>query len=194
MRTMTETPFQGDDELAQALRTRATWLSYMAFAVCVQRVLAAEGYEELRSFGRLSFRGGSSLGGADLEGLAPLPFGKAATLIQLKRYARTVPRRFVDELRGTMMRYQVPQGVLVTTATFSRRARLAASLYPGRPVRLIDGTELGHLMLRARIGVSEETDIDSGVSRLSLNERAFQDLEEFCERIRRAGGPAQFTS
>jgi len=185
MNHATETPpRQTETQLADLLRIRASWLGYVAFAICVQRVLAAEGYEEVRMLGRPSFTGKPLFGGADMEALSPTPLGRTASLIQLKRHARSVPRRFVAELRGTMLHYGVPHGVVVAASSFSRRAREEADRYPGRPVRLVDGAELGRLMLAARIGVAEEFDERTGMARLAFNEAAFRSLEAFAANIR----------
>ncbi len=176
-------------QLADLLRVRATWLSYVAFAVCVQRVLASQGYEEIRMLSNSATGGRKPLGGADMDALAPQPLGRVAALIQIKRHARSVPRRCVDEFRGTLVRYDVPHGVTVTTSVFSLRARESAVRHKGRTIRLVDGSELGCLMLAARLGVTEEIDIETGMTRLRFNEESFRNLEEFCKRLRHAVPP-----
>ncbi len=184
----------GDTRLFRQLRNRAAWLSYPAFAVCVQRVLSHQGYEEIRLLAKAGARSRTPREGADMDGVAPSPLGRTATLIQLKRHARSVPRRFVDELRGKMLLYEVPHGVMVTTSTFSNRASSRAMGYPGRPVRLIDGDELGRLMAEAGIGVAEDFDPRTGLRRLSVNEVAFMNLESFCARLAGAEPPYPLTA
>ncbi len=188
-RTPTCSPPATRAQLAELLRVRATYLSYTAFAVCVQRVLAAQGYEEIRMLSKSATGGRKPLGGADMDALAPQPLGRVATLIQVKRHARSVPRRCVDELRGTLVRYDVPHGVAVTTSVFSLRARESAIRHKGRTIRLVDGAELGRLMLEARLGVLEEIDIETGMTRLRFNEEAFRNLEAFSKRLRQSVPP-----
>ena len=58
-----------------------------------------------------------------------------------------MPRSFVDELRGAMLRLGASQGLLVTTGTFSASAIEAAQAAQyAAPVRLMDGPELARLL------------------------------------------------
>ena len=61
-----------------------------------------------------------------MEALARTGVTAARIILQAKQYRRPVSRRFVDELRGTLLRLDARQGLLISTSTFSSVARLAA--------------------------------------------------------------------
>jgi hypothetical protein len=86
-------------------------------------------------------KGRNRHGGMDIQ--AVVPSTGETVIIQAKQYRLPVPRCFVDELRGTMLRVGAGQGVLVTTSTFSPSAieAVQAGQYAA-PIRLVDGSEL----------------------------------------------------
>lgn len=185
-------PFLNPNEeaLASLLNLRLSWLSYHAFALCTEHILYCLGYSEVRSLGRTHLKGRTRMGGVDLTAIRESELGRSRVVIQLKRYNRVVSRRFVDELRGTMLRLDAAEGILVTTASFSGIAQAAVRDFPGRPVRLIAGKELGRLMLAFRIGVIERTDVATGKRLLEIDEEAFERLESYAKHLqpREKGG------
>jgi len=75
------------------------------------------------------------------------------TAVQLKQYREVVPRRFVDELRGAMLRQRADQGLLIATSTFSALA-VEAARDPALPaIHLIDGVRLIEMLLDHQLGV-----------------------------------------
>lgn len=178
----------GGGRLEELLLARLLRLPYLAYALCVQRVLERIGYEAVRPVGRRHFRGPHRTSAVDLAASLPGPLGSQTVLVQIKRYDQTVARRFVDELRGSMLRNGAPSGVLVTTSRFSGKAREAAAGVPGRPVRLVDGPELAGLMAALGIGVAERTDLATGRRTRELDEDAFRALERLAESLVRSHG------
>jgi len=172
-----------EPELADLLNLRASQLSFPAFAYVAKRVLEYVGIECVELKGRRFFRGRTPLGGFDMEGFEETEAGRLRVLIQLKRYHRAVDRRFIDELRGTIFRYAAPCGIIITTTSFTVPARDAAASYPGRPIRVMDGCELGRIMLEARIGVTTSIDPITGENFLTFDEAAFERLEDYCELL-----------
>jgi restriction system protein len=71
------------------------------------------------------------------------PVTGGLTVIQAKRYKNKVGPSHVRELAGTMEDKKAGRGVLVTTSTFTKDARLASKRH-GR-IELIDGPMLVHL-------------------------------------------------
>jgi restriction endonuclease Mrr len=169
--------------LQAELQARLGKLSYLSLALLTRRLLASMGYTSVRLLGRRHWRGRTEYGGADLSAQWAEP-GGAAALVQVKRYARPVSRRFVDELRGAILRQGFPQGVLVTTGEIALKARDAADSYPGRPIRLIDGAEFARLLIQAGIGVRTIPDLATGAETLGVDEDAFQLLERFSASVR----------
>lgn len=101
---------------------------------------------------RRSHKGRNSHGGFDLLTRSS-SFSPSLTLVQAKQYQRPVSRRFVDELRGAMIREGAQHGLLVTTSAFPDGARTSARENPLLPIVLIDGERLLDLMFRFSIGV-----------------------------------------
>lgn len=64
-----------------------------------------------------------------------------------------VSRRFVDELRGAMIRQGAQQGLLITISTFPSHAEECAQENALLPIRLIDGDNLLDLLFRYQLGV-----------------------------------------
>ncbi|CAM3739241.1 winged helix-turn-helix domain-containing protein [Smaragdicoccus niigatensis] len=74
--------------------------------------------------------------------------------VQAKRYAKdkSVMRPEMQAFVGALQGAQTSRGVFVTTATFSQGARAYAEGVPLR-LKLIDGVELGRLLIRYNVGV-----------------------------------------
>lgn len=178
---------QAYSDLAETLRLRMVWLPYSAFALCMERLLLKLGYAEIKASSRHSLKGPNNLSGIDLIAYFDTGIGIEPTAVQLKRYKgpRHVPSRFVSELRGTMLERGIPQGLIISTTTFSEEGKQAAASFPGRPIRLIDGLELGRLMLEYRIGVIERTNLFSGETCLVFDEDSFDFVNRFAKGIKR---------
>jgi restriction endonuclease Mrr len=161
---------QAENELRGRLRERLLGISYPAFGRCVQRLLTAMGYSGVL-VEREHFRGRNSSGGWDLEATARTGVTTAWLIAQVKQYREPVQKRYVDELRGTMLRADARHGLLITTSGFSPAARQAAAAGRIAPIRLVDGPELLNLLIRHKVGVRENA---SGT--LETNEAFFDRL------------------
>jgi inner membrane protein len=145
----------------QQLHGRLLALPYEDFEQVMQELLSRSGYSSVQMVGRKHKRGrpragaNTQVGGHDLKAYTQTDLASTLTLTQIKQYQRVVSRRFIDELRGTMIRSGATQGLLITTSTFSRVAYKAAVLSDIAPIRLIDGTELLQLMVDCRLGVQQ---------------------------------------
>lgn len=95
--------------------------------------------------------------GVDAVVFDPDPIMGGKTVIQAKRYSKTVPVAAVRELYGTMMNEGAGKGLIVTTSHFGGSAREFAK---DKPLTLIDGPQLLHLMQnsghRVRIDMTED--------------------------------------
>lgn len=134
----------------EALRERILQLGYPAYIELVKQLLERLGYEHVVPLAP------GSVGGADLA----MRYGSGVTeteiLVQAKRYAGPVHRRFVDELRGAVLRFGCGQGLVVAASGFSQAANEAARGNPVAPVRLMDGEELLDLLCVFRLGVRRD--------------------------------------
>lgn len=159
--------------LIELLRLRLARLNYLSFAFVVRRLFTEMGFTNVELLGRSADRGRTPSGGADMAASVESSLGKHRLLVQIKRHKHAIPRCSVDELRSVLLRRGVPQAIALTTGSFSRAAREAAAAYPGRPIRLIDGTELATLMALHRIGIREQANLVSGVVHWTIDEEAF---------------------
>jgi restriction endonuclease Mrr len=148
-----------------------------AFEHLMARLLEAIGYREVRVLA-------GSQGGADLCASASQGFSRPVTLVQAKQYRLPVSRRFVDELRGAMLRHHAPHGVLLTTSTFYLPAYRAAGQPGPLPVRLVDGAELLDLLVAHKLGVGV-----SGTGRPRLDRAYFERLRREHGSLPRVGRP-----
>lgn len=177
------------DSSAQKQRIREKLLDILLtlnvsqFERCIALLLHALEYEEVQimrlpSVKRRSHKGRNAHGGFDLSARSSA-FSLCLTLVQVKQYARPVSRRFVDELRGAMLRQGAQQGLLLTTSTFPGNAKVSAQENTMLPIRLINGKELAELLYRHRIGVRcKERISKSGERRLiwRLDRKFFRNL------------------
>ncbi len=144
--------------LREALCHRLSALPYPAYVRLVRELLLASGYASVRLMKSTSASGfpaahAPAPGGFDLVAAAHTDLSTHLTAIQIKRSQDPVGRRYVDELRGAMLRLGAEQGLLVTTGTFSIAAQGAAQTLGILPVRLLDGEELSSRLLERGQGV-----------------------------------------
>ncbi|GAA2441978.1 restriction endonuclease [Streptomyces macrosporus] len=88
-------------------------------------------------------------GGVDVDALDPDPIRGGKIVVQVKRYRNTVPPSAVRDLYGTVQSVGANKGVLITTSAFGPGAHAFAN---GKPLTLIQGTELVDLLHRHGLG------------------------------------------
>jgi hypothetical protein len=132
------------------LAERIQKLPFPSFQQCVFIWLGACGYTHVGSLGRFHRRGRRPFGGADFLVKAPMTGCRVA--VQVRHWRTPVQRWAVDELRGFMLRFGIPSGMIVSNSKFSPRAIQTAAEYPGRPIRLVSGAELAESMEELELG------------------------------------------
>lgn len=142
------------------LTTQLLSLSVPAYERLIAAILRATGYEDVQilrdhRIRRRSHKGRNKHGGVDLTALSRTELDSVPILVQVKQYQRPVSRRFVDELRGALLRRQARHALLITTSTFAPAARRAAREDHIGPVQLIDGRQLQQLLMRHYLGVRQ---------------------------------------
>jgi restriction system protein len=104
-------------------------------------------------------------GGVDAIALDPDPIRGGKIVIQAKRYAYTVGVSAVRDLYGTVINEGASKGILVTTSDYGPDAYEFAK---GKPLRLLSGSELLHLL--GKHGVNAH--INLGEARKNAQEKA----------------------
>lgn len=115
------------------------------------------------------------LGGSGDEGFDGVihqdALGLERIYLQAKRFSdRTVGRPDIQGFAGALQGAGANRSVFITTSKFSAEARDFATRLPARVV-LIDGAELGHLLVRYRVGVQVKHTFDV----VEVDDDAFED-------------------
>lgn len=145
---ITQMARQQRDAVKQQLLNVANHIDPYAFERLVARLLSKMGYDNIVVTKRSGDEG--------IDVLADVEVGvmRLHTAIQVKRTATNVGRPVVSQFRGDMLAQQnVDQGLMITTAGFSKGALEVARLPNTAPIILIDGSHLADLLINYRIGV-----------------------------------------
>lgn len=138
----------------RALRVKMEQLGFAEFQRCVWLWLGASGYQHMLFLGRHHRRGRRAFSGPDF--LVRIGADSSfAVAVQVRHWKSPVSRRAVDELRGYLLRYNIPAGMIVSSSLCSQAARDAASEFQGRPIRLVGVDRLTSSMLAMDLGVRD---------------------------------------
>lgn len=151
---------EGTDEPTEAELAVDDWKSLLldklmemspdSFERLCQRILRESGFQGVKVTGKSGDGGIDGHGLIKVSGLISFP-----VMFQCKRYKNSIGSQIVRDFRGAMQgRYS--KGLIMTTATFTRDARMEA-IRDGAPnIDLIDGEELVEIMKDLRLGVTVE--------------------------------------
>lgn len=144
---------EGDDE-------RSSWQDELlevvksirpdTFERLCQRLLRESGFIQVEITGRTGDGGIDGKGVVKLGGL--LSFH---VIFQSKRYKGSVGSAIVRDFRGAMLG-RADKGLIISTGTFTRDARVEAQRDGASPIDLIDGQELAHKLKQFGMGVQIE--------------------------------------
>ncbi len=121
-----------------------------AFERLCQRLLRESGFVEVRVTGRSGDGGIDGVGIVRLGGLLGFP-----VLFQCKRYKDSVSASVIRDFRGAMIG-RADRGIVLTTGTFTRDAKLEATRDGAPPIDLVDGEQLLDKLKELRLGVNVE--------------------------------------
>lgn len=122
-------------------------LSPAAFERLSQRMLRESGFIEVKVTGRSGDGGIDGVGIIRLGGLLGFP-----VLFQCKRYQSSVSSGVVRDFRGAMIG-RSDRGLIITTGTFTRDAKIEATRDGAPPIDLIDGEQLLDKLKELHLGV-----------------------------------------
>ena len=153
-------------------------LSITGYEMLLVELLRAVGYEQVQVLRdhkrqRHSHKGRNGHGGVDIIAESRSGLATDAVLVQVKQYERPVSRRFVDELRGALLRTESRHALLITTSHFSPAAVKAAQEDHIAPVHLMDSEKLCRLLIQHQIGVCSRQD-----NYPQIDAEFFKDLNE----------------
>jgi restriction system protein len=131
-----------------------------AFERMCQRLLRESGFIEVEVTGRSGDGGIDGHGLIRIAGLISFP-----VLFQAKRYRDNIGASVVRDFRGAMMG-RADKGLIISTAGFTREARLEATRDGAPPIDLISGDLLVEKLKELKLGVAtkqvEVVEIQSG--------------------------------
>lgn len=132
-------------EVRQSLLDRAHAASPAEFESLAVELLAAMGFEEVELT--------SPTGDGGIDARGTLVVGGAVRIriaVQAKRSKNNVTKQGVQQIRGSLAAYE--QGLIITTADFSKSAKDEATRSDAAPVALINGARLAALLAKYQIG------------------------------------------
>lgn len=141
------------DTWREVLLARLLDLPPSIFERLAQRILRESGFTQVDVTGRSGDGGIDGTGVVQLGGLLSFP-----VLFQCKRYGGSVGASAVRDFRGAMVG-RTDRGLIITTGTFTRDARLEATRDGAPLIDLVDGEQLLEKLKELRLGVqvSERT-------------------------------------
>ncbi len=142
------------------LRAFLSSLDPFVFEHLVKRLLVEMDYQDVE----VTTRSGD--GGVDVVANIELGITRIREVIQAKRHKRTIQRKDLDALRGSLYRFNAVRGTIITTSKYSSGTAEAAFATGAAPITLID------LLVEYGIGVRKRT-----VEMLEFDRDAFSDLE-----------------
>jgi restriction endonuclease Mrr len=127
---------------ALAKQRLVDWLMHIdpaEFERLVGRLLTAMGFHDV------DVLGGPGDGGVDVRASQLDRWSHPIrSVVQVKRHARALGRRVIDEMIGVLFRHRADHGIIITTSDFSTAARSAAGAEPR--LRLVDGAQFVELL------------------------------------------------
>ena len=131
----------------ESLREHLLQMDPSAFEELVGRLLDEMNYQNVGVVGQ------SGDGGVDVVADIQLGVTSVREVVQAKRHKRTIQRKDLDALRGSLYRFNAVRGTIVATSRFAKGAVEAAFAQGAAPITLIDGDRLIDLLIEHGIGV-----------------------------------------
>ena len=131
----------------ESLREYLLQMDPKGFEELVGRLLEEMNYQNVGVVGQ------SGDGGVDVVAEIQLGVTSVREVVQAKRDKRTIQRKDLDALRGSLYRFNAVRGTIVATSRFAKGAVEAAFAQGAAPITLIDGDRLIDLLIEHGIGV-----------------------------------------
>ncbi|GAB6063504.1 restriction endonuclease [Deferrisoma palaeochoriense] len=154
-----------DSSVRESIAEVLAELDPFAFEYLVKRLLEEMGYDNVQVTSR------SGDGGVDVVADIELGITSVREVVQAKRHKRTIQRKDLDALRGSLHRFGAVRGTIIATSKFSKGTREAAFEPGAAPITLIDGGKLVDLLIEHGIGVRKKL-----VELLELDPDAFAEF------------------
>lgn len=131
----------------ESLRELLQSMDSYAFEHLIKRLLEEIDYQNVQVTAR------SNDGGVDVVADIELGITSVREVVQAKRHKRTIQRKDLDALRGSLYRFNAVRGTIIATSRFSKGTSEAAFAKGAAPITLIDCEKLIDLLIQHGIGV-----------------------------------------
>ena len=138
---------QQESTVRESLRELLHNMEPFALEHLIKRLLEEMDYRNVEVTAR------SSDGGVDVVGEIELGITWVREVVQVKRHRRSIQRKDLDALRGSLYRFKAVRGTIVTTSRFAQGTKDAALDGSAAPITLVDGDRLLDLLIEHGIGV-----------------------------------------
>lgn len=142
---------QQNIEVRESLAQYLSEMNPYKFEHLVKDLLVAIGYDNAEVTSQ------SGDGGVDVIADIEVGITPVREVVQVKRHKRNIQRSTLDQLRGSLHRFDATRGMIITTGGFSSGAKDAAFEYGVAPITLIDGEHLIELLIEHEIGVRKRS-------------------------------------
>lgn len=133
------------------LKEKLFSLDPILFEHLVKDLLDGMGYEDVEVTSPTNDKG------VDVLGTIQLGISNIKEVVQVKRTKSNVPRTVLDQLRGSLHRFDAFQGTIITISDFSKGTKTAAFEKGAAPITLINGDKLIDLLFDNEIVVNKES-------------------------------------
>ena len=140
---------QHRDKARQQLLDHLLNMDPFKFEELIEFLLIEMGYTDVDTTSPISDRG------KDVMAIIELGISSLKEVIQVKRHRTNLHRTVLDQLRGSLHRFDAVRGTIITTSGFSSGAIAAAHERGAAPITLIDGERLLDLLIENGIGIKQ---------------------------------------
>lgn len=158
---------QHNDSIRDSVHALLAAMDPIALEHLVKRMLEAMNYDNVTVTTPTNDKGVDVV--ADIE----LGITSVREVVQVKRHKKTIQRKDLDALRGSLHRFGAVRGTIITTGLFARGTREAAFERGAAPITLIDGDKFVDLLIEHSLGVKKEP-----ITMLEIDPEAFAGFEE----------------
>lgn len=95
--------------------------------------------------------------GVDVIANIQLGITSVREVVQVKRHKSNISRVALDQLRGSLHRFDAVRGTIITTGNFTKGAQDSAFERGAAPITLIDGEKVLDLLTEYQIGIKKST-------------------------------------
>jgi len=135
------------EEAREQIKAILLSIDPIAFEHLISALLEAMDYEDVE------VTTPSGDGGVDVIGSINVGITSVREVVQVKRHQRTIQRKDLDALRGSLHRFNAVRGMIITTSSFAKGTREAAIERNVAPITLIDGDKLIDLLIEHQLGI-----------------------------------------